>query len=256
MTTICVSGGFDPLHAGHVRLFEAAAKHGEVTVILNSDSWLITKKGWWFQKWSDRAEILLSIGHVKRVVPVDDGDGTVCEALGRLRPDYFGKSADRTRETTPETALCDELGIKMLFDLVPNWQSSGTKLSSSDIVKRGWGEYRVLDVTGGWKVKELTIHPGMAISRQYHRHRAEHWFVVRGRGFATLKDSGAGLVEIPYEKRFLGPGSHVNIPPCCEHRVEAADGILTLIEVQTGEICEEEDIVRLPEPQVVAAPEV
>ena len=228
-------------------MFEAAARHGELTVILNSDAWLFAKKGWGFQTWKDRAEILRSIGHVRRVVPVDDGDGTVCSALRNLRPDYFGKSADRTRETTPETRVCDELGIKMIFDLVPNWQSSGTKLSSSDIVKKGWGEYRVLDVSGGTKVKELKIHPGKSLSRQFHRHRSEHWFVTHGRGVVDLKPSDHGLVEVAYEKRPLGPGSHVNIPPYCEHKVEATEGILTLIEVQMGEVCEEEDIVRLDE---------
>lgn len=128
--TILLSGGFDPIHVGHVRMILAAAKFGEVIVVANSDDWLMRKKGYIFMPWEERAEIIRSINGVKEVTPVDDTDGTVCEALTRLRPTMFGNGGDRTNKNTPEKALCKELGIKMV------WRLGGGKVqSSSDLVK-------------------------------------------------------------------------------------------------------------------------
>src|SRR5690242_6837351 len=93
---IALSGGFDPLHSGHIRMIKAAAEHGDVVIILNSDEWLLRKKGYVFMTWKERAEILSSIKGVESVVPVDDADGTVCKSLEELQPDYFGNGGDRT----------------------------------------------------------------------------------------------------------------------------------------------------------------
>lgn len=97
---ILVSGGFDPIHRGHIALLRAAALHGPVVVILNSDEWLAKKKGSGFQSWQDRAIILQAIRYVTRVVPVDDSDGTVCAALRELagEGDIFANGGDRTAE--------------------------------------------------------------------------------------------------------------------------------------------------------------
>ncbi len=130
VSTICISGGFDPIHAGHVRLIQDAARYGNVMVILNSDEWLLRKKGYVFMPWADRADILLNQKGVVVVSYVNDNDGTVCEALERIRPTYFANGGDRTNENTPELALCLELGIKPLFGI------GGHKIaSSSDIVR-------------------------------------------------------------------------------------------------------------------------
>lgn len=77
---IMVSGGFDPLHVGHVRMIKEAAQWGDVIVVINSDDWLIRKKGYVFMNWRERAEIMASIEGVTEVSGVDDADGTVCYA--------------------------------------------------------------------------------------------------------------------------------------------------------------------------------
>ena len=128
--TVMVSGGFDPIHVGHVRMIQEAAKHGDVVVVANSDAWLERKKGYVFMPWEERAEIILSMRGVLDVLPVDDSDGTVCDALRRYSPSYFANGGDRKQNNTPEMNVCEELGIEML------WEVGGGKIqSSSDLVK-------------------------------------------------------------------------------------------------------------------------
>jgi len=123
--TIMLSGGFDPIHIGHVRMILAAAELGDVIIAANSDDWLMRKKGYIFMPWEERAEILRALHGVSEVVSVDDTDGTVCEALRRLKPDIFGNGGDRNNKNTPEKTVCKELGIKMA------WGLGGTKVQSS-----------------------------------------------------------------------------------------------------------------------------
>jgi len=129
--TVMVSGGFDPVHAGHIRMIRDAASHGDVIVIANSDDWLFRKKGFVFMTFDQRAEILNAIKGVILVDSVDDTDGTVCEAIRRLKPDFFANGGDRGRSNTPEQAVCEELGVKLL------WGVGGDKklASSSDLVQ-------------------------------------------------------------------------------------------------------------------------
>jgi D-beta-D-heptose 7-phosphate kinase/D-beta-D-heptose 1-phosphate adenosyltransferase len=114
---IMVSGGFDPLHIGHVRMIKEAAQWGDVIVVINSDEWLIRKKGYVFMNWRERAEIMASIEGVTEVSGVDDFDGTVCYAIGYHTPDAFANGGDRKKENTPEMDLCDEMGIQMLWGI-------------------------------------------------------------------------------------------------------------------------------------------
>lgn len=124
-TTVAVSGGFDPIHKGHVRMIRAASAFGNVIVIANSDEWLIRKKGYVFMPFEERAEIIESIKGVSAVVKAKDDDETVCETLRDLKPDAFANGGDRKGNNVPEVALCDELGIKML------WNVGGEKIQSS-----------------------------------------------------------------------------------------------------------------------------
>lgn len=129
--TVMVSGGFDPVHAGHIRMIRDAANFGDVIVIANSDDWLFRKKGFVFMTFEQRAEILNAIKGVILVDSVDDSDGTVCEAIRRLKPTSFANGGDRGRANTPEQAVCEEMGVKLL------WGVGGDKklASSSDLVK-------------------------------------------------------------------------------------------------------------------------
>ena len=138
--TVVVSGGFDPVHIGHVRLILAAAEYGDVIVVANSDSWLYRKKGFVFMTWDQRKEILEALKGVVRVEWVDDTDETVCEALRRIKPTYFANGGDRKGDNVPEVAVCKELGIEMI------WNVGGGKIeSSSELVNRAEDAKNKLD---------------------------------------------------------------------------------------------------------------
>jgi D-beta-D-heptose 7-phosphate kinase/D-beta-D-heptose 1-phosphate adenosyltransferase len=138
--TIAVSGGFDPIHAGHVRMILDAATYGDVIVILNTDDWLNRKKGYAFMSWEERAEILRSIRGVVNVVSADDKDNTVCKTLDHLKEDIdldiFANGGDRILNNTPEMNLCKDIGISLL------WNCGGGKIQSSSqlIEKRKWSK--------------------------------------------------------------------------------------------------------------------
>jgi len=119
------------VHAGHIRMIRDAANFGDVIVVANSDQWLFRKKGFVFMTFEQRAEILNAIKGVILVDSVDDTDGTVCEAIRRLKPDFFANGGDRKKTNTPEVDVCKELEIKLL------WGVGGEKklASSSDLVK-------------------------------------------------------------------------------------------------------------------------
>ena len=130
--TVMVSGGFDPVHIGHIRMILEASRHGDVIVVANSDDWLHRKKGFVFMEFDQRAEILSAIKGVIKVSGVDDADETVCEAIHRLKPDYFANGGDRKKHNTPEQYVCDELGIKMLWGIGGDYKAN----SSSTLVER------------------------------------------------------------------------------------------------------------------------
>jgi D-beta-D-heptose 7-phosphate kinase/D-beta-D-heptose 1-phosphate adenosyltransferase len=117
---IAVSGGFDPVHIGHVRMIRDAARYGDVMVIINSDEWLMRKKGYVFMPYEERAEIMGNIKGVTIVTAVDDSDGTVCKALERHCPDAFANGGDRKTKNTPEMDVCEELGIQMMWAIGGN----------------------------------------------------------------------------------------------------------------------------------------
>jgi cytidyltransferase-like protein len=123
--TVCVSGGFDPVHVGHLRMMQEAASFGNVTVIVNSDDWLMRKKGYIFMPFEQRCEIIEGFGCVAATTHVDDSDNTVCEALSRLKPTYFANGGDRKTDNTPEMNVCDAHGIELL------WGVGGGKVQSS-----------------------------------------------------------------------------------------------------------------------------
>lgn len=130
MIILC-SGGFDPLHEGHLAYFEEAARYGKLVVAVNSDAWLKRKKGFVFMPRAGRARIVAALRCVHRVYEItEDGDGTVCQALEEIRPDYFANGGDRTNPDPTERAMCIELGIVELFNV-----GGGKIASSSDLVK-------------------------------------------------------------------------------------------------------------------------
>ena len=128
---VAVSGGFDPIHIGHVRMFEEAKALGdELVVILNNDHWLAAKKGYAFMPAAERKEVIQALRAVDRVVITkhrpDDPDRSVCAALREVRPDIFANGGDRKLDNVPEVPVCEEIGCRMVFGI-----GRGGKVQSS-----------------------------------------------------------------------------------------------------------------------------
>jgi len=128
---VVVSGGLDPLHVGHVRLFQEAKKLGdELVVILNNDNWLRKKKGNVFMPERERKEVIEALACVDKVVLTvhkrNAQDMSVCAELEKIRPDIFANGGDRTRKNIPEIAVCKKIGCKIVFGV-----GRGGKVQSS-----------------------------------------------------------------------------------------------------------------------------
>ncbi|MBL8029656.1 MAG: adenylyltransferase/cytidyltransferase family protein [Candidatus Doudnabacteria bacterium] len=139
MKTVAVSGGFDPIHIGHVEMFQEAKALGEkLIVIVNNDNWLMKKKGFVFMPEKERVEIIKSIRYVDEVILTKHEPGpkdmSVCQALEELRPDIFANGGDRKPDgdPVPEVELCNRLGIELVYNI----GKSGKIQSSSELVKK------------------------------------------------------------------------------------------------------------------------
>ncbi len=128
---VAVSGGFDPIHIGHIRMFQEAKKMGDkLVVILNNDNWLRKKKGYVFMPQEERAEIIKAVAGVDEVVftehPENPADMSVCAELLKIRPDIFCNGGDRHAGNVPEAAACEEIGCQMVYNV-----GAGGKVQSS-----------------------------------------------------------------------------------------------------------------------------
>jgi len=249
---VILSGGFDPLHIGHVAMIKDSAEVGDVVVCLNSDDWLARKKGKPFMNWDERATIVFNIKNVIDVMHMDDSDGTACDGIRKVfekyRDEYdqifFGNGGDRNTGTTPsaEQITSEELGIGLLWEL----GGSNKPQSSSWIlekwkepitVQKPWGHFKTFRTGEHYKIKELVISPKKRISLQYHEHRSELWMVVQGTISATI----GGMNYTMSEGRTIYVGKE------SVHRIynpsKTTDAIVA--EIQYGDKVDEDDIVRL-----------
>lgn len=128
---VAVSGGYDPIHIGHVREFKEAKKLGDkLYAILNSDRFLKRKKGFVFMPFKERKEVLESIKYIDKVIPCIDKDQSVCKTLAKLKPNIFSKGGDRTLGNIPEASVCKKHNIKMIFGV------GGRKVQSSSALTK------------------------------------------------------------------------------------------------------------------------
>ena len=143
---IAMSGGFDPPHIGHYKMFEAAyfykkdpSNENTIIIILNSDSWLMRKKGYIFMPYEEREFILSCCKYSNFIITANDADDTVVNTLRLLKPDIFANGGDRTKNNTPEMELCNELGIEMIWNLGGEKIQSSSELINNTIANKNKG---------------------------------------------------------------------------------------------------------------------
>jgi len=251
---VLVTGGFDPLHSGHIEYFKAAKELGdELHVGLNSDEWLIRKKGKPFMSFLERATVIENLKVVDKVVAFDDKDDSACGAIYKTMATHgdihivFANGGDRTNTTTPEFKTYGDMpNVEFAFGV-----GGENKMNSSSWIldewktqktERDWGYWRVLDhkPEKGYKVKELVIYPGKSLSDQRHFKRSEQWIVLEGVvKMETEWEDRKDTVHLrphtlPYEidKEVWHKASNPN------------DENAHILEIQWGSECVEEDIER------------
>lgn len=138
MTIVMASGGFDPLHVGHIRYLRAAKKLGDcLVVVLNGDSFLMRKKGYVFMPMEQRKEILQSLSFVDRVMPFEDDEDDVSKMIYNIRPNIFAKAGDRSISTLPsqEIAACKEVKCKIIDNLDNSFDGHSSDLAKEAALK-------------------------------------------------------------------------------------------------------------------------
>jgi len=253
---VLVTGGFDPLHSGHIAYFKAAKELGQKLYVgLNSDEWLKRKKGRAFLPWSERAAIVKELSCVDEIVQFNDDDGSARDAVKvvhEMHPDsllIFANGGDRSAETIPgpeRKAWQDHPNILFEYDV-----GGGDKMNSSSWIlaewknpktERQWGYYRVLHEVEGCKVKELTVDPGKSLSMQKHLMRHEYWLVSEGMCVVNSKLDGGYLLP----SRALNKHDEFKVPMGTWHQLtNPFDVPCRIVEIQYGDNCTEEDIERL-----------
>lgn len=245
MKVVLVTGGFDPLHSGHIDYFKAAKQLGNLLVVgINSDAWLERKKGRAFMPASERKTIIENLYQVHKVIEFDDTDNSAIDAIKKIKEIYpratvvFANGGDRTKDNIPEMAVD---GVEFVFGV-----GGENKANSSSWIldewkapktERPWGYYRVLHEVDGTKVKELTVMPGQSLSMQRHEHRSEYWFVTSGA--CQVKTEYSNIQAYMHDeviKISKGAWHQLSNPfdtPCC------------IVELQYGSQCSEDDIERL-----------
>lgn len=136
LKVVMVSGGFDPIHIGHIRYLQEAKKLGDkLVVVINNDNWLRLKKGSEFMSEAERCEIIEALSCVDEVVISghikDTKDMSVCEEIKKIKPDIFANGGDRFADNIPEFKLCNDMEIEMIF----NVGKGGKIRSSSELLK-------------------------------------------------------------------------------------------------------------------------
>lgn len=252
MKYVLVTGGFDPLHSGHIEYFKAASKLGDKLIVgLNSDEWLTRKKGKPFMPLKERISVIENLKMVDEVITWDDSDGSASAVIFRLRCTIrdndsiiFANGGDRTETNTPEQKLWeDTIGVEFAFGVGGEKQNSSSVILNNwdkEFATRDWGSWSVLKEYPNVKVKELVVKPGQSLSMQRHQHREELWFVSEGTATVGTVNSSSDYEEFLVEKlRFT------TIKKRQWHQLQnKQDEILRVVEIQYGDLCEEDDIER------------
>ena len=245
-----VSGGFDPLHSGHISYIKNAKDLGDILVVaLNSDEWLINKKGKFLLPFYERKIVLENLEMVDKVIEFNDEDGSCKDALSQIKQMYVNDTiilcngGDRNKGNIPELEVD---GIEFAFGVGGN----DKKNSSRKIIKqflysseeRVWGKFFNLFEQEHIKVKELIIAPGKGMSFQKHNHRNEIWLVSEGSCYVNYSNEGSE----DFVKYDLNIYDTFKIKMGEWHQIiNPHDSPCRIIEIQYGNIVSENDIERL-----------
>jgi cytidyltransferase-like protein len=248
-TIVLITGGFDPIHSGHISYINDAKKLGDILVVgVNSDDWLCRKKGRAFMPGVERINIIQNLKAVDHCILFNDTENHAIEAIRNVKLMYpnhhiiFANGGDRTSENIPEMVESD---IEFVFGV----GGEDKKNSSSWILEdwkapktaRQWGYYRVLHEVPGMKVKELIVNPGKSLSMQRHKLRAEYWIVSEG--IAVVNSHLSGGSQLP--AKTLKKHDEYKVPVANWHQLtNPFDAPVKIVEIQYGEQCIEEDIER------------
>ena len=246
---VLVTGGFDPLHSGHIAYFKAAKKLGDKLVVgVNSDEWLTRKKGRPFMPFEERCAIIKELACVDQVIGFNDSDDTANHAIFQLQSTsgastkiIFANGGDRTKSNIPEMQYTN---VEFVFGVggedKKNSSSWILKEWSQPTTERAWGKYTILDKGTGWQVKQLEFYEGHALSDQRHFKRSEHWHVVDGVINMFLEDKAGNQTTT-----LLTPGDSIDIPTGYWHKAVNLDTkSAKVIEVWMGNELTEDDIER------------
>jgi cytidyltransferase-like protein len=242
-TIVVVSGGFDPIHSGHIAYLSAARALGDSLIVgINSDAWLVRKKGRAFMPFDERRAVVGNLKSVDATLAFDDSDGSAVDLIEQVKIAYpnskivFANGGDRTAKNIPEMSVKDvvfQFGVggedkkNSSSWILEEWKSPKTK--------RPWGYYRVLHDVPGMKVKELTVDPGQSLSMQRHWLRSEYWIV----------QDGTAVVNHDGGSTRLNKYNEYHVPMITWHQLTNPSTVpLKIVEVQFGERCVEEDIER------------
>ena len=245
-----VSGGFDPIHSGHISYINAAKKYGDHLIIaLNSDKWLIEKKGKAFMPFIERKAILESLKGVDEVIDFSDDDkGSAMNALIKIKEKYpkskitFCNGGDRGKNNIPEMEI---EGIDFKFSV----GGDDKKNSSSWILKewqyesedRIWGKFYNLFTDDKVKLKELIVSPGKGMSLQKHFHRDEIWFISQGQCIVNFSQESPEKIKEFHLKKH----DSFSVKKNEWHQItNPFNEECKIIEVQYGEKTDEDDIER------------
>jgi len=250
MKVIIVSGGFDPLHSGHIAYFKSAKELGDKLIVaLNSDEWLKEKKGKFFMPFLERKSIVENLSCVDLVIDFEDDElGSATNALIKVKEMYpddhliFANGGDRNKDNIPEMSVN---GIDFQFGV----GGDDKKNSSSWILKnwqyyneeRLWGSFYNLFEEDQVKVKELIVDPGKGMSFQKHFKRSEIWMVSKGTCIVNFSKDDPDNKENIQLNKF----DHYLVPVGEWHQItNPFEETCHIIEIQYGEACIEEDIER------------
>jgi len=250
MNIVVASGGFDPVHSGHIEYLNAAKKLGDKLIVaLNSDEWLVNKKGSNFLPFNERKAVIENLSAVDLVIDFnDDSTNSACNALIKIKKLYpedqiiFVNGGDRNSSNIPEMSLD---GIEFVFGV------GGTdKLNSSSIILNKWKNYHEDRIWGYFynlyedknvKLKQLVIEPGKSTSFQRHFKRNELWFINKGSCVVYYKNSKDEILNInlnKFDQYKVSSRQWHQISNPYEEKCQ-------ILEIQYGETCNENDIERI-----------